>query len=139
MRRAFKFRLYPTANQARELGIMVETHRRLYNAALEQRKLAEALLVLELLAEEPRATSERTEESIGRLLAEPGCLVRVPDQLGVDPVQERVHGGYVVALAAPRGAGERGGVHVGGCQARLILAPRDRHCRSFHPKSSART
>ena len=40
MRRAFKFRLYPTANQARELGIMVETHRRLYNAALEQRKLA---------------------------------------------------------------------------------------------------
>ena len=40
MRRAFKFRLYPSANQARELGIMVETHRRLYNAALEQRKLA---------------------------------------------------------------------------------------------------
>ena len=40
MRRAFKFRLYPNANQARELGIMVETHRRLYNAALEQRKLA---------------------------------------------------------------------------------------------------
>jgi len=40
MRRAFKFRLYPSANQERELGIMVETHRRLYNAALEQRKLA---------------------------------------------------------------------------------------------------
>ena len=40
MRRAFRFRLYPSANQARELGIMVETHRRLYNAALEQRKLA---------------------------------------------------------------------------------------------------
>ena len=40
MRRAFKFRLYPSSNQARELGIMVETHRRLYNAALEQRKLA---------------------------------------------------------------------------------------------------
>jgi putative transposase len=40
MRRAFKFRLYPSANQARELGIMLETHRRLYNAALEQRKLA---------------------------------------------------------------------------------------------------
>jgi len=40
MRRAFKFRLYPNANQARELGIMVETHRRLYNAALEQRELA---------------------------------------------------------------------------------------------------
>ena len=40
MRRAFKFRLYPSANQARELGIVLETHRRLYNAALEQRKLA---------------------------------------------------------------------------------------------------
>jgi len=40
MRRAFKFRLYPSANQARELGICLETHRRLYNAALEQRKLA---------------------------------------------------------------------------------------------------
>jgi putative transposase len=40
MRRAFKFRLYPSFNQARELGIVVETHRRLYNAALEQRKLA---------------------------------------------------------------------------------------------------
>jgi putative transposase len=40
MRRAFKFRLYPSANQERELGIMLETHRRLYNAALEQRKLA---------------------------------------------------------------------------------------------------
>jgi putative transposase len=40
MRRAFKFRLYPSANQERELGIMLESHRRLYNAALEQRKLA---------------------------------------------------------------------------------------------------
>jgi putative transposase len=40
MRRAFKFRLYPNANQERELGIMLESHRRLYNAALEQRKLA---------------------------------------------------------------------------------------------------
>ena len=40
MRRAFKFRLYPSVDQTRELGIMVETHRRLYNAALEQRKLA---------------------------------------------------------------------------------------------------
>ena len=40
MRRAFKFRLYPNVNQSRELGIMLETHRRLYNAALEQRKLA---------------------------------------------------------------------------------------------------
>jgi putative transposase len=40
MRRAFKFRLYPNVNQTRELNIMVETHRRLYNVALEQRKLA---------------------------------------------------------------------------------------------------
>jgi putative transposase len=40
MRRAFKFRLYPSVNQARELDIMLETHRRLYNVALEQRKLA---------------------------------------------------------------------------------------------------
>ena len=27
MRRAFKFRLYPHANQERELGIMLESHR----------------------------------------------------------------------------------------------------------------
>ena len=40
MRRAFKFRLYPNANQVRELGIMLETHRRLYNACLAQRKSA---------------------------------------------------------------------------------------------------
>ena len=40
MRKAFKFRLYPNANQERELDIMLETHRRLYNAALEQRKSA---------------------------------------------------------------------------------------------------
>ena len=39
-RQAFKFRLYPNANQERELGIMLETHRRLYNACLEQRKTA---------------------------------------------------------------------------------------------------
>lgn len=38
MRKAFKFRLYPNANQERELGTILETHRRLYNAALEQRK-----------------------------------------------------------------------------------------------------
>ena len=35
--RAFKYRLYPNSNQLRELWIMLETHRRLYNAALEQR------------------------------------------------------------------------------------------------------
>jgi len=40
MRRAFKYRLYPNANQGRELQIMLETHRRLYNAALEQRNFA---------------------------------------------------------------------------------------------------
>jgi putative transposase len=40
VRRAFKFRLWTNANQDRELGIMLETHRRLYNACLEQRKTA---------------------------------------------------------------------------------------------------
>ncbi len=40
MRKAFKFRLYPNRDQERELGVMIETHRRLYNAALEQRKSA---------------------------------------------------------------------------------------------------
>jgi putative transposase len=40
MRKAFKFRLYPNRNQQRELDITVETHRRLYNACLDQRKLA---------------------------------------------------------------------------------------------------
>lgn len=40
MRKAFKFRIYPTRNQERELGIVLETHRRLYNACLEQRKLS---------------------------------------------------------------------------------------------------
>lgn len=38
MRRAYKYRLYPNANQARELAIMLETHRRLYNACLAQRR-----------------------------------------------------------------------------------------------------
>lgn len=38
MRRAFKFRLYPSLNQTRELEIMLETHRRLYNLCLEQRR-----------------------------------------------------------------------------------------------------
>ncbi len=40
MRCAYRFRLYPTRDQARELGIMLETHRRLYNACLAQRKKA---------------------------------------------------------------------------------------------------
>lgn len=38
MRRAFRYRLFTNANQERELGITLETHRRLYNACLEQRK-----------------------------------------------------------------------------------------------------
>lgn len=38
MRRAFKFRIYPNRNQLRELGITLETHRRLYNSCLAQRK-----------------------------------------------------------------------------------------------------
>jgi putative transposase len=35
---AYKFRLWPNANQERELSIMLETHRRLYNDALAQRE-----------------------------------------------------------------------------------------------------
>jgi putative transposase len=38
MRRAYRFRLYPNADQTRELGILLETHRRLWNACLDQRK-----------------------------------------------------------------------------------------------------
>ena len=38
MRRAFKFRLFTSTNQERELDIMLETHRRLYNLCLEQRR-----------------------------------------------------------------------------------------------------
>ena len=40
MRRAYLFRLYPTASQERELETMRETHRRLYNACLDYRQLA---------------------------------------------------------------------------------------------------
>jgi putative transposase len=38
MLRAYKYRLWTNENQDRELSIMLETHRRLYNACLEQRK-----------------------------------------------------------------------------------------------------
>lgn len=38
MRRAFKYRLFTNRNQERELGAALETHRRLYNACLEERK-----------------------------------------------------------------------------------------------------
>jgi len=40
MRRSYKYRLWTNANQNRELGIMIESHRRLYNACLDQRKTA---------------------------------------------------------------------------------------------------
>ena len=38
MLRAYKYRLWTNSNQDRELGIMLETHRRLYNSCLDQRK-----------------------------------------------------------------------------------------------------
>ncbi|HEY7091670.1 MAG TPA: transposase [Ktedonobacterales bacterium] len=40
MRRAFKYRLYPTAKQEQMLVEMLETHRHLYNRALAERKTA---------------------------------------------------------------------------------------------------
>src|SRR6266540_2324439 len=40
MRKAFKYRLWINANQERELGILLETHRRLYNQCLDYRALA---------------------------------------------------------------------------------------------------
>lgn len=39
MMKTFKYRLQPNANQERELSIMLETHRRLYNAALDGKQL----------------------------------------------------------------------------------------------------
>ncbi len=38
MRKAFKYRLYPNRSQAEALDAMLETHRRLYNFALEERR-----------------------------------------------------------------------------------------------------
>jgi putative transposase len=38
VRRAFKYRLWTNANQERELATMCETHRRLYNSCLDERK-----------------------------------------------------------------------------------------------------
>jgi putative transposase len=40
MRRAYRYRLWTNANQERELAAALETHRRLYNACLDQRKTA---------------------------------------------------------------------------------------------------
>lgn len=39
MYKTFKYRLYPNKNQERELEICLETHRRLYNAALDGKQL----------------------------------------------------------------------------------------------------
>jgi putative transposase len=38
VRKAFKYRLYPNRSQQAALSEMIETHRRLYNAALEERR-----------------------------------------------------------------------------------------------------
>ena len=40
MRRAYKFRVYPTAGQAGRLALCLRDHQRLYNAALEERREA---------------------------------------------------------------------------------------------------
>ena len=40
MRKAYKFRLYPTGNQAQALNDQLDQARHLYNAALEQRRFA---------------------------------------------------------------------------------------------------
>ena len=40
MRRAYKFRLYPTESQSRDLGVMLESHRHLYNCCLGMKTLA---------------------------------------------------------------------------------------------------
>jgi hypothetical protein len=40
MRKAFTYRLYPSALQELALVEMLETHRRLYNQALAERKTA---------------------------------------------------------------------------------------------------
>src|SRR5262249_330356 len=40
MRKAFKYRLYPTVTQEQALTELLETHRRLYNQALAERKTA---------------------------------------------------------------------------------------------------
>jgi putative transposase len=40
VRKAFKYKLYPTRQQAAALSAMLETHRRLYNDALAERKQA---------------------------------------------------------------------------------------------------
>jgi putative transposase len=43
VRKAFKYRLVMGHDQARELDIALETHRRLYNAYLDYRELASSM------------------------------------------------------------------------------------------------
>jgi putative transposase len=38
VRKAFKYRLYPNRSQAEALDAVLETHRRLYNLALRERR-----------------------------------------------------------------------------------------------------
>ncbi len=40
MRRAYKFRIYPTCGQAARAALCLRDHERLYNAALEERREA---------------------------------------------------------------------------------------------------
>ena len=40
MRRAYKFRVYPTTRQSARLALCLRDHQRLYNAALEERREA---------------------------------------------------------------------------------------------------
>jgi putative transposase len=40
VKRAFKYRLFTNANQERELAVMLESHRRLYNVCLDYKELA---------------------------------------------------------------------------------------------------
>jgi putative transposase len=38
LKKAFKYRLYPNHSQAQALDVMLETHRRMYNLALRERR-----------------------------------------------------------------------------------------------------
>ena len=40
MRRAYKFRIYPTSGQASRMALCLRDHQRMYNAALEERREA---------------------------------------------------------------------------------------------------
>ena len=62
MRRAYKYRLFTNANQERELEAMLETHRRLYNACLAERKQGyeTAKLRVKYTEQSARFTVDRT-------------------------------------------------------------------------------